>query len=315
MSIPRRVRSILLACVASNAAFAVVGLVTVNAPVTDVTHVAGGAHHRPKPTTTTNPLTTDTTAADRSVTGVTPSPQAPHASPSTSSHASSSTRTSTTRPAAAVDDMTGIVSSAAPPPVVRVAPGAGSYAATFAGSASVNGRAQAVPSTGSVVFTATGSDLRQSSPNTPGDVKITQRFSQNEARLVSFQLKAGDTTKVFTPSSPALFIPYSSPSGSSWTWSATSSDGATHVSVTGGVGDSKTMTIAGQSVSVTEITASLSISGDISGSADLTMWVSNTLRLPVVQRQVINAKASSGYGFSSKLTSDVTQTLTSLTPQ
>ena len=53
---------------------------------------------------------------------------------------------------------------------------------------------------------------------------------------------------------------------------------------------------------------------DSVGTASLTMWASPSYRLPIQQRQVINAKMSSGYGFSSSLVSDVTTTLTSLTP-
>src|SRR5262249_10538955 len=97
-------------------------------------------------------------------------------------------------------------------------------------------------------------------------------------------------------------------------WSADSDDGATHISASGSVGGSKTMSVGGQSVSLIQVTTTLSISGDINGTATLTMWVSPALRLPVVQRQVINATMSSGYGLSNRFSSDVTQTLTSLTP-
>jgi hypothetical protein len=211
-----------------------------------------------------------------------------------------------------VGDVTGITSSAAPPTASRIAPAAGHYAATLSGSASVNGRSQAVPASGSVVFTPTGSDLRQSSPDAPGDVKLTQRFSATEASLVSFQMKAGDATKVFTPSEPVTFIPYRS--AGSWSWSAASSDGATRISANAHLGGTKTMNVGGITVTVFEVVTSLSISGDINGTAELTVWASNEYRLPVVQRQVINAKGSSGYGFSTRLSSDVTQTLTQLTP-
>jgi len=210
--------------------------------------------------------------------------------------------------------VTGIASSAAPPKASRVAPDAGHYPATFSGNATVNGRAQSFPSSGAVVFTPTGADLRQSSPDRPGDVKITQHFSDDQSSLVSFQLKAGDSTKVFTPAGAATFIRYRAGGGSSWTWSASSSDGATRVNTQAHIGGTKTLTVGAQNVEVFEVVMSLSISGDISGTADLTMWVSPEYRLPVVQRQVINAKGSSGYGFSTRLSSDVTQTLTQLTP-
>jgi hypothetical protein len=311
----RGVRRVLGACVVSNLAFAALGLVHTTA--TAAPHVVAATRmHVHAPTTVTSPtpaLISDTPRAD------TPSAQsksaAPSASPSLSSRQSPRTSTSTTRPADAADDVTGIASSAAPPTAVRVAPNAGHYPAIFSGSASVNGRSQSVPASGAVVFTPTGSDLRQSSPDTPGDVKLTQRFSAGEAKLVSFQMKAGDSTKVFTPSQPVTFIPYGDAQGSTWSWSASSSDGATHISVTARVGGSKLLTVGGTTVTVFEVVTSLSISGDISGTAELSLWASNEYRAPVVQRQVINAKGSSGYGFSTKLSSDVTQTLTQLTPQ
>jgi hypothetical protein len=312
MTVPRRIRRVLFSCVASNVAFAVAGLATVGTPATAAAPRVAATHRHavaPAPTSTST-LITEAPAAD---TSPRQKNSAPRATTSPSSHGSSATRTPTTRTAAAADEATGIASSAAPPTIARSAPGPGHYPAAFAGSASVNGRAQPVPTSGSVVFTPTGSDLRQSSPDTPGDVKITQRFSSAKASLVSFQLKAADATKIFTPASPATFIQYAGGEGS-WTWSASSSDGATHVSASGHTGDSKTTTVGGQSVDVFEVVTSLDISGDISGTAELTMWVSALYRLPIVQRQVINAKGSSGYGFSTRLSSDVTQTLTQLTP-
>jgi hypothetical protein len=307
----RRIRRVLFACVASNAVFAVVGLASVGGSVGTETHLALRHSMRPHVTTTSTSLIPSSATADVSPAQTN---SAPRATTPPSSHASSSTRTTTTRPAAAADDATGIASSAPPPTNARVSPEAGDYPATFSGSATVNGRGQSVPTSGSVVFNPTGSDLRQSSPNTPGDVKITQHFSPEKASLVSFQLKATGSTKIFTPASPATFILYGAPQGTAWSWSASSSDGATHISASGHIGGAKTMSVGGQPVDVFEVVTSLSISGDITGTADLTMWVSSQYRLPVVQRQVINAKGSSGYGFSTRLSSDVTQTLTALSP-
>jgi hypothetical protein len=166
-----------------------------------------------------------------------------------------------------------------------------------------------------MVLAASGSDLRQSSPNTPGDVVLTQRFSTEQSMLVSFQLKAGDTTKVFNPASPVTYLLYNAPQGTSWSWSATSTDGATKLSATGSVGGTQTIVVNGESVPVVQITTDLTISGDISGTAQITAWVSPTYRLPLIQRQVINANAATGYGFSSRLVSDVTQSLTSTSRQ
>jgi hypothetical protein len=307
MSATLRTRRVLAACIASNAVFAGIGIATLAG------HGAASALAAKAPanavrltTSTTAPALTPTSAAA-------PAVAAPTSSPTRSPSSRTSSRTPTMSGAAAVDDATGIASSAAPPTPSRIAPDAGSYPATFAGSASVNGRSQTFPSTGSMVFAASGSDLRQSSPNTPGNVVLTQRFSGGKSALVSFEMKAGDTSKEFRPASPVTFLVYNAPQGTAWNWSATSSDGATHVNATSTVGGTRVVNVGGQDVGTVEIITTLSLSGDMSGTAQLTVWASPTLRLPVMQRQVINAKASTGYGFSSKLVSDVTQTLTSLT--
>jgi hypothetical protein len=306
----RTLRRVLLACALSNGAFAAIGLNVLGHET--VSAVAAG--HAPKTTKneqtatslTIPPATTDTTSTQPSPTAS--SPRTP------SKRTSSSTRTPSTTPAAAVNDVTGIMSSTAPPTSSRISPDAGSYPAAFNGSASVNGRGQSVPSSGSVVFVAAGSDLKQTAPHTPGDVSLTQRFSAAKASLVSFQMKAGDTTKVFNPSSPVTFVMYNAPQGTTWNWSATSTEGATRVNATGSVAGQQTMNVAGEDVAVTQVTTTLSLSGDITGSAEITAWVSPSYRLPLMQRQVINAKTQSGYGFSTRLVSDVTQTLTALKP-
>ena len=306
----RTLRRVLFACVLSNAAFAAVGL----AAITDgaATHLAAGPStkrdgtQQTSPSLTNAPFATDTTSAPASP--AVSSPRSP------SPRGSSSTRTPTTSPVAAVDDVTGITSSAAPPTPSRIAPDAGSYSATFSGSASVNGRGQSFPSSGSVVFSGSGADLTQTAPKTPGNVSLTQHFTAAKSTLVSFQMKASDTTKSFRPSSPVTFLTYNAPAGTAWSWSATSTDGATHVSANAQVVGEQTLHVTGQDVAVMQIKTTLTISGDITGTAEITVWVSPTYRLPLQQRQVINAKTPSGYGFSTRLVSDVTQTLTSLTP-
>ena len=260
-------------------------------------------------------------AASTSVPPVTTAPapsaiaaSAARATTSPSSHRSSSTRTVTTSPADAADDVTGITSSAATPASSRIRPDAGSYPATFSGSATVNGRAQSVPSSGAMVFQDSGSYLSQSSPGTPGDVVLTQAYNESGANLVTFQMKAGSDTKVFSPAAPVPFIKYNAPQGSSWKWSAISTDRATTIQATETVGETSTVNIGGEDVSVTRITTNITLGGDLSGSATLTLWVSPTYRLPVTMRQVINANSQSGYGFNTRLVSDVTTTLSSLHP-
>jgi hypothetical protein len=302
-------RRVLIACVASNIAFGIAGVAALPYPTTVV---AAGPHARMHPVA--SPTTPPTISAIvNGVSAAAPSTEPSRSASTPSSHRSSS-RTATTAPVSAADDVTGITSSAAPPTSVRVAPDAGSYPATFAGSASINGRAQSIPSAGSMVFAATGGLLRQSSPKTPGNIALTQRFADDRSDLVEFQLSAGDTTKVFRPSSPVTLLRYNAPAGSNWSWTASSTDEATHVNATVTVGGASTVNVAGVDVPTVEVRIHITISGDITGTAELTVQASPTHRLPVVQRQVIDAKAKSGLLTTTRFVSDVTTTLTALQP-
>lgn len=278
-------------------------------PAKTTSHLAASATSVPRAVPTTvlsaQPSTTEVPAT------TVPAPRAPKVS---SSHRSSSAGTETTAPAAAAEDVTGITSTAAPSVPSRIKPDAGSYPATFTGSASVNGRAQSFPSSGAIVLEESGSYIRQSSPGTPGEVVLTQVYNAARAGLVTFQMKAGSDTKVFSPSAPVIFLKYNAPEGTTWNWSATSTDGATTIDATGRVGETVTMNVGGEDVEVRRITTTLTLGGDLSGTAELTLWVSPTYRLPVVMRQVINANSQSGYGFNTRLSSDETTTLSSLHP-
>jgi hypothetical protein len=304
-----RVRRVLLGCALSNALIAGVGLVAATAPATITTATASPSHASVLETPA-RPI--ETTAAPTTAVTI-----APAAAPITTKQIASTTtrkKSPSTTPAVAVDDTSGIVSSAAPPVPARIAPDAGSYPATFSGSAKVDGSAQHVPSAGSLVFAATGDNLRQSSPGTPGDIQLTQHFVNNKSDLVSLQLKAGSVNKTFAPAGSAVFVRYDAPSGTTWSWTANSTDGKTHVSATVSVGGVRAFNVGSENVSTIQIDTSITISGDIAGTAHITTWVSPTYRLPIVQRQQINAKQAAGYGFSATFTSDITSTLTSLSP-
>lgn len=306
----RRLRRVLLGCALSNAAIAGAGLAAVS-QATTVSTATASSHHvsvlddSASVPAVTAPPTTAVTATPTTAPVTTTKSIAP-----TTTHKRSSTATT----AVAADDTSGMVSSAAPSDSGRIAPDAGSYPATFNGSASVDGSGQHVPSSGSMVFTNVGGDLRQSSPGTPGNVQLTQRFASNETDLVSLQLKAGNLNKTITPSSPAAFLRYDVPDGTSWNWSATSTDGKTHVSATGSIGGGRTVNVGGTDVPTTQVDVNITISGDVTGTAHITTWVSPAYRLPVIQRQQINAKQAVGSGFSSTFVSDITTTLTSLSP-
>jgi hypothetical protein len=301
----KRLQRVLLACVASNVVFGGAGLALLDHATAAGVVVASG-----KPTTTTAGPTTTVAPVVGAV-----ATTAPIATPKATASPSSRKTTRTTSPAAAaVGDVTGIASSTAPSTPARVGPDLGSYGVDIAGSASVGGRSQQVPTSGAVIFKSAGANIRQTSPDAPGDVVLLQRFSGAKSELVSLELTAGDTHKVFNPSSPVTYLLFNAPSGTSWSWSASSTDGKTNVSASGRVGGSKDVSIGGATVHVIEVVTTLKISGDIQGSAELTTWTSPDYRLPVIQHQHIDATARGLLGLSVRLLSDTTTTLRTITP-
>ena len=171
-----------------------------------------------------------------------------------------------------------------------------------------------MPTSGEVIFAAAGDNVHQSSPKAPGDVVLLQRFSGAKSELVSLELTAGDSHKVFSPTSPVTYLLYNAPGGASWGWSADSTDGKTHVTANGRIGGTRDITIGGISVRAVEVVHELTISGDIKGTATLTTWASPDYRLPLVQHQRIDATARGLLGLSVRLVSDTTTTLRSINP-
>jgi len=311
MTVRPRLRRTLLACVLSNVVMGAIGLTALGqSPTTNLAsncapsstcQVDQSAQNLDTSTTVAPPITTIASAAPAADANT------------TSSTARARTRPSTSTAAVAVDDVTGIASSTAPQTPARVAPATGTYSVTFKGSASVDGKAQSVPSSGATTFTKSGSNVVQMSPDAPGDVVLVQHYGANESSLVSIEMTANKTTKTFVPSSPVSYLQYNSPAGTSWTWDATSTDGKTKVRATASVGGTADVVVNGEIVSLVQQTTTLTMSGDINGTAKLITWASPTHRLPVIQRQVINATAKVSWS-SVKLVSDVTTTFSRLSP-
>src|SRR5689334_4590446 len=155
----KRMQRLLLTCVTSNVLFGGAGLALLDHGTAASVVVASG-----QPTTTIAGPTTTVVPVASSAAPTT----APAATPKATSSSSGHKTTKTTPPATrAGDDVTGIASSPAPSTPVRVSPDLGSYGVDIAGSASVGGRAQQVPTSGTVSMTAAGGNVRQSSPDAP----------------------------------------------------------------------------------------------------------------------------------------------------
>ncbi len=248
--------------------------------------------------------TSSTTLPD----GTTP---APGSTDTTAVPASSdpSTSASTTAPPATTAGHAP-ATTAAPAPTGgagKVLPAAGTYTVTNQGSASLAGKPQDVPPQGTFTITQLNATDTQES----GLFDLTLRWAPDSASLVTLKLSASGYSKEFDANPPVLFVPFPGTPGMTWSWSLKSTDGKTTITQTqpASVTGTDAITVQGQSVPVFVVHYALKIAGDVTGTADLTFWVSPDYRLPVRQHAVVNA-AALGFPF----TSDITSQLVSLTP-
>jgi hypothetical protein len=168
----------------------------------------------------------------------------------------------------------------------RTMPLPGSYRMASTGSASLNGKAQTVPpETTFVIEQVSDTDQRFTSSNQSGAFVVLLRYAPTEVDVVSLQF-AG---KTFEPSPPGQFAPVGVPPGTTWAWSATSSDGKTTLGVQGRYVGTETVTVADQAVDTDVVDLVFTISGDFTGTIQLTTWARSTDKLPVRQHTVVDA--------------------------
>jgi hypothetical protein len=75
------------------------------------------------------------------------------------------------------------------------------------------------------------------------------------------------------------------------------------------------MNVGGTTVPTVTVQRVFTVSGDLNGTVQLTSTVSQVDRLPLVQQQVINVKATALGLLSTTVVSNATATLTSTTPR
>lgn len=251
--------------------------------------------------------------------GAGPGPSAAPAAPGATSSTSAGRRaTSPTIAAAkaAAAKAAAPAPGAAPAPAARLQPDAGSYALRVTGTSSVDGRAVAVPTSARLVVQQQGAtDQVHRTDGLPGGLVLVQRATPSGLDLLSFSLTASSRTLTFTPPSPLTFVRTDAPVGTSWSWTATSTDGSVTVSQTGTVTSIAPVTVAGTTVPAVTVSRVLTATGTVQGTLRLTSTVSLAERLPLVQHQALDVKATVLGLFSTRIVSDVTATLTSTRPQ
>ncbi len=217
----------------------------------------------------------------------------------------------TTRPAARAAAAAPAPSAAAAAP--RLQPAAGSYPLRIAGTSSVDGKPSAVPASGSLVVEGQGSDQTHRTVGVPGGLVVAQRASAAGIDVVSFSLTAAGKTLTFRPPAPLPFV--RTDPGASWSWSARSSDGAVTVNQAATVAAAGAVSVGGTSVPVVTVNRTFTVSGSVQGTVRLTTSVSLVDRLPLVQQQSIDVKATVLGLLTTRVVSDATATLTSTSPR
>ena len=232
--------------------------------------------------------------------------------PATSAAPTTKAKAAAAKPAAAAKAAP-TTAAAAAPAAPRLQPTAGSYPLRISGTSTVDGRSSPLPSTGSLVITQQGGDQQHQMVGVPGGLVLVQRANASGVDLVSFNLAAGSKTLTFRPPSPLPYV--RTQPGASWSWSVRSTDASVNLSLTANVTAGGSMNVGGTTVPTVTVQRVFAVSGDLSGSVQLTSTLSQVDRLPLVQQQVINVKATVLGLLSKTVVSNATATLTSTTPR
>ncbi len=248
-------------------------------------------------------------------TSAAPAPAAPAPTASTAKKATSPT-TAAAAAAKAKAKAPPPAAAAAPAPALRLQPDAGSYPLRVTGTSAVDGKSASLPSSATLVVQQRGgTDQVQRTDGLPGGLVITQRATPSGLDLLAFSLSASGRTLTFSPPSPLPFVRTDAPVGTSWSWTARSTDGSVSVSQTATVTSVGPVSVAGASIPAVTVSRVLTASGAVQGTLQLISTVSQADRLPLVQRQVLDVRATFLGLFSTHIVSDITATLTSTRPR
>ena len=183
----------------------------------------------------------------------------------------------------------------------------------ISGRSTIYGKAAPLHGWGTLVVQQSDSDQQHRTSGVPGGLVLVQRASAAGVDLVSFSMTAGSKTLSFRPPSPLTFV--RTDPGASWSWSVRSTDGTVALSQTATVTSAGSVAVGGASVPSVTVDRVFTVSGALQGTVRLTSSVSRVDRLPLIQHEVINVKATVLGLLSTNLVSDVTATLTSTSPR
>ena len=232
---------------------------------------------------------------------------------------------SPTGPAAAPTPRPSRASSAAPAATAAPAPprtsepppdderpyvvAAGSYAYDVRGTVTA-GTSRPVEGTSTLtVEPVAGGEQRSVREGEQGRTEQAVVSGTDGAYLSSYSLTNPAFSKQFRPEPPVLLAPMRTPAGRTWSWSMTSTDGATTARAAHRVLRDEVVVVGGERVACVVVQTDLVLSGDVDYRGRTTTWLSRRYALPV--REAARGEGTvSGFPFST----DTTSTLRSVRP-
>jgi len=236
--------------------------------------------------------------------------QAAAAQPTTSTPAAARSTTAAGASGAAVTAAP--LSTHAPgKPAASKATPAGTYTYTTSGTVTAGAKPQDASGSQTLTVSPLKNGLQRSTlhsddtGDTIEDVVVRDAGSYG----ASLTLTSPAFNKEFRPATPVLLLPDPAGVGRSWSWSATSTDGKTHIATTNKVLRKETVTIGGAPVQTVVLQTHLVLSGDVNYDAQLTVWWAPSDRLPVKNHTV----GKGNYG-GIPFQTDITAVLQSVKP-
>lgn len=151
-----------------------------------------------------------------------------------------------------------------------------------------------------------GDEQRAVQSSSEATIEQVLRFLPEGAYITFLKQTNRGLSKEFRPNPAVLAIPADPAVGRTWSWTVTSSDGATTLNAGFKVERNETLNIGGEQVPTVVVSIVLTTSGDIEMTTNQTRWISTAKGLTVRTDETSNGRAG-----SITLSSQYSMTLTS----
>lgn len=215
-----------------------------------------------------------------------------------------------------------VIAADDPSPTVPGGPAASSGGGTAAGPAPAADSGPQPPPAGAYRYHVTGSSKLGAGPAQPMDMESTtqvehlgsgmvrqrsedqvavMQWTGSSILLHSLDLTRSGFERHFEAKPPVQYAPIPLAPGQQWGWSLTATDKPTTVRQDSRVDRLETVTVNGAPVRAVVVVTKITLSGDVSGTIDLTQWVDTADGVPKRTRAVTNIVT---FAYSSDTTSD-----------